>query len=295
MTFRFPLPGTKEDWVVTQEFCRVDQGGSYNHYGIDWSAYKKGATLKAPIYAAADGTVVKNAFGDDYGNGTKTTSAGYIIEIDHGKDKDGFNYGTRYQHMYAASTLKVGTKVKAGDIIGYVGSTGSSTGAHLHLEILKYKEPISGHSSQRGNENPRNYYYNTEPAKAKTYELVVAVPTYNNAGDAKNGTNANKITYGPGIFYLFYKYPTGYNGMYNITDDPTGMSAGAWINPADNVKPKAEPKKEEPKKEDPKPAPTPTPEPEPEFEIPDIDTTTLQKLIEFFVKILEKFFKRKEK
>ena len=41
--------------------------------------------------------------------------------------------------------------------------------------------------------------------------------------------------------------------MYNVTDDPTGMSAGAWINPADNVKPKEEQKKEEPKKEEVKP------------------------------------------
>ena len=78
--------------------------------------------------------------------------------------------------------------------------------------------------------------------------------------------------------------------MYNVTKDPTGMSSGAWINPADNVKPK-----EEPKKEDPKPKPAPTPDPEPEIEVPDVNTTTLQKLIEFFVKILEKFFKRKEK
>jgi surface antigen len=76
-----------------------------------------------------------------------------------------------------------------------------------------------------------------EPVVAKTYELVTAVPTFNNANDAKNHTNANKITYGPGIYYIFNKYPSGYVGMYNLTEDKTGNSAGAWINPADNVKP----------------------------------------------------------
>lgn len=247
MTFRFPLPGTKEDWVVTQEYQRVDQGGKENHYGIDWSAYKKGATLKAPIYAAADGVVCKASFGDDYGNGTKTTSAGYIVEINHGKDADGYYYGTRYQHMNAATILKVGASVKKGEIIGYVGSSGASTGAHLHFEILKYNTPITGFSGQRGNVNPRNYIYNAQPtptpapSAVKTYELYVAVPTYNNAANAKNRVSANKITYGPGIFYIYTKYPDGVDGMFNITDNPTGNSAGAWINPADNVKPTPKP------------------------------------------------------
>lgn len=248
MTFRFPLPGTKEDWTVTQEFCRQDQGASYNHYGIDWSAYKKGATLKAPIYAAADGVVCKACFGDDYGNGTKTTSAGYVIELDHGKDSDGFYYGTRYQHMVEATKLKVGAKVKAGDIIGYVGSTGSSTGAHLHFEILKYDSKITGHSSQRGNVNPRAYIYTAQPTKTvKKYELVVAVPTYSNAANAKARKNPGKDKYGPGIFYIYTKYNDGVDGMFNITSDATGGSPGAWINPGDNVKPKQEPAKTETK------------------------------------------------
>ena len=242
MVFKFPLPSTKEDWVVTQEYQRIDQGGTTNHYGIDWSNYKKGATLKAPIYAAADGVVCKASFGDDYGNGTKTTSAGYIVEINHGKDADGYNYGTRYQHMDSATPLKVGDKVKAGDVVGYVGASGSATGAHLHFEILKYKENITGFSGQRGNVNPRDYYYKESPSTVKTYELFVAVPTYNNAANAKARVNANATKYGPGKFYIFSKYPDGVDGMLNITDNPSGASAGAWINPADNVKPQETPK-----------------------------------------------------
>ena len=240
MVFKFPLPNTKEDWVVTQEYQRIDQGGKTNHYGIDWSAHKKGATLKAPIYAAADGVVCKASFGDDYGNGTKTTTAGYIVEINHGKDVDGYNYGTRYQHMDSATPLKVGQTVKAGDVVGYVGASGAATGAHLHFEILKYKENITGFSGQRGNVNPRDYIYNTQAAK--TYELFVGVPTYNNADNAKARINANKEVYGAGVYYIFTKYPDGVDGMLNITKAVNGTSAGAWINPADNVKPQETPK-----------------------------------------------------
>jgi hypothetical protein len=230
MTFKFPLPNTKEDWVVTQEYQRIDQGGKTNHYGIDWSSYKKGATLKAPIYAAADGVVCKASFGDDYGNGTKTTTAGYIVEINHGKDADGFYYGTRYQHMDSATPLKVGDKVNAGDIIGYVGSSGASTGAHLHFEILKYDTPITGFSGQRGNVNPRAYIYNT----TKKYTLYVDVPGYYTAADAFEGRNVF-TTIKAGEHFVYNKYLEGFNGMYNLTSNPN--EAGAWINPSDNVKP----------------------------------------------------------
>ena len=251
MTFKFPLPGTKEDWTVTYDFNL-----SQSHYGIDWSCYKKGNTIAQPIYASADGTIVKSCYGDDYVNGVATTTAGYIVEIDHGKDLDGCYYGTRYQHMNAPSHLKVGATVKAGDVVGYVGGSGTggpnnggktpSYGAHLHFEILKYNSKITGFSGQRGNVNPKNYIYNTQSnatttATVKKYELVVAVPTYNNAASAKSRTNANKETYGPGIFYIYTKYPDGVDGMFNITDNPSGASAGAWINPADNVKPVVKP------------------------------------------------------
>lgn len=70
--------------------------------------------------------------------------------------------------------------------------------------------------------------------QVKEYELVVDVPTYTNAADAKAKTNA-KGTYKKGLYYIFNKYPSGVNGMLNISKDKTGNSAGAWINPAENV------------------------------------------------------------
>lgn len=73
------------------------------------------------------------------------------------------------------------------------------------------------------------------PSTAKTYELIVDCPTYLSASDAKNKTNA-KGTYSIGTYYIYTKYPNGVNGMYNITKNSDGSSAGAWINPTENVK-----------------------------------------------------------
>lgn len=92
------------------------------HYGLDLVA-KKGT----PIYASAHGKVIKAAFSSTYGN--------YII-IDH---CDG--YKTLYAHMMM-SKVKQGQTVKQGAVIGFVGSTGKSTGPHLHYEILRKNKKI---------------------------------------------------------------------------------------------------------------------------------------------------------
>ena len=73
-----------------------------------------------PIYAAADGTVVMSTWHDSYGN---------FVKIDHGN-----GWSTLYAHQ-TKRVAKVGEHVSAGDLIGYVGSTGDSTGNHLHFEI----------------------------------------------------------------------------------------------------------------------------------------------------------------
>ena len=72
-----------------------------------------------------------------------------------------------------------------------------------------------------------------------TYKLVVDVNKYSTSADAKAKTNS-KGTLKVGTYYIFNKYPNGYNGMYNLTTDKTGAEAGSWINPAENVAPKQE-------------------------------------------------------
>ena len=86
------------------------------HQGIDISTEKG-----QPVYATANGTVESAAPNGDYGN---------MIALKHD-----FGLATRYGHL-SRFNVKVGETVKRGDIIGYVGSTGRSTGAHLHYEIL---------------------------------------------------------------------------------------------------------------------------------------------------------------
>ena len=106
------------------------------HAGIDFAA-----PAGTPIYAAASGYVqVAGWSSGGYGN--------YVI-IYHGKMSDGNQYSTLYGHMRSVAT-SAGKYVQQGEIIGYVGSTGNSTGNHLHLEVWKG-------GSKANAVNPRSY------------------------------------------------------------------------------------------------------------------------------------------
>jgi len=74
----------------------------------------------------------------------------------------------------------------------------------------------------------------TTITKGKEYKVVGVINRYASASDAKEKINA-KGTYEIGTYYIYNKYPDGLNGMYNISKDATGASAGSWINPSENV------------------------------------------------------------
>jgi murein DD-endopeptidase MepM/ murein hydrolase activator NlpD len=101
------------------------------HPGMDFAAPQG-----TPIYATGDGVVER---ADDGASGY-----GNHVVIDHG-----FGYQTLYGHM-VRFVVTPGQKVKRGQVIGYVGSTGLSTAPHVHYEVIKNGEKI----------NPVNYYYN---------------------------------------------------------------------------------------------------------------------------------------
>lgn len=85
------------------------------HHGLDISAEKG-----RPVYATADGVVESTSYQGDYGN---------LIVVQHD-----FGLTTRYGHL-SKFNVKPGASVSRGDVIGFVGSTGRSTGSHLHYEV----------------------------------------------------------------------------------------------------------------------------------------------------------------
>jgi murein DD-endopeptidase MepM/ murein hydrolase activator NlpD len=114
--------------VSNKDLNRVASGFGYRidpiyktvkfHAGLDFTAPQG-----TPIYATADGVVKTAGFSDGgYGN---------HVVINHG-----YGYETLYGHMYRVKARK-GQRVKRGDLIGYVGSTGKSTGPHCHYEVHK--------------------------------------------------------------------------------------------------------------------------------------------------------------
>ena len=145
--------------VSNKDLSRMASGYGYRihpiyktnkfHAGMDFSA-KTGT----PIYSTGDGTVYK----------VRKSKRGYgnHVVINHG-----FGYKTLYAHM-SKYTVKKGQKIKRGDIIGYVGNTGTSVAPHLHYEVHKDGKKI----------NPVNFYYNDlTPAQ---YEKMLEICSQNN-------------------------------------------------------------------------------------------------------------------
>ena len=119
------------------------------HAGMDFSA-KTGT----PIYATGDGKIEKvRRSRRGYGN--------HVI-INHG-----FGYKTLYAHM-SKYTVKKGQQIKRGDVIGYVGNTGTSVAPHLHYEVHKNGKKI----------NPVNFYYND--LTPEQYERMLEISSQSN-------------------------------------------------------------------------------------------------------------------
>lgn len=145
--------------VANKDLKRLASGFGYRihpiykvrkmHWGMDFTA-----PTGTPIYATGDGVV-----------STRTSSRGGYgnhVVIDHG-----YGYETMYAHM-SKFNVDRGQKVKRGDVIGYVGSTGRSTGPHLHYEVMKDGVKI----------NPANYYFND--LSPEEYEMMLEFSSHSN-------------------------------------------------------------------------------------------------------------------
>ena len=126
-TFTHPCPGYT---YISSEFGYREQpiaGASTNHKGMDFAA-----PAGTPIYAAASGTVTSASYSGHAGN---------MIVINHGN-------GLQTYYMHCNSMyVRAGQTVSKGQNIGAVGSTGNSSGPHLHFQVMQNGTPV----------NPRNY------------------------------------------------------------------------------------------------------------------------------------------
>jgi murein DD-endopeptidase MepM/ murein hydrolase activator NlpD len=99
-------------------------GERASHAAIDISA-----PTGQPIRVPADGVIVQAEWANGYGN---------VIFVSHGN-----GYSTRYAHLSKFNNVKPGQRVHRGEVIGFVGSTGRSTGPHLHYEVRLNNQPVN--------------------------------------------------------------------------------------------------------------------------------------------------------
>lgn len=125
------------------------------HKGIDFGG-RKGD----PIYATGNGKVVRSE------KGQRRKGYGQQLVIDHG-----FGYKTRYAHLNER-LVKVGQEVKRGELIGYMGSTGGSTGPHLHYEVIYMGTHVDPINYFRRDMSEAEFEHIIEQAKTTTFETL---------------------------------------------------------------------------------------------------------------------------
>ncbi len=125
------------------------------HKGIDFGG-RKGD----PIYATGNGVVVHSE------KGLRRKGYGQQLVIDHG-----FGYKTRYAHL-SERLVKIGQEVKRGELIGYMGSTGGSTGPHLHYEVIYMGNHVDPINYFRRDMSEAEFEHIIEQAKTTTYETL---------------------------------------------------------------------------------------------------------------------------
>lgn len=171
----------------------LTQGWYYNdgslHQAADWRT-QNGTDYKRPVYAAEDGTVDQV---QDWDGHTKTgmQSYGNMVRIKHDPYK-GKTLQTRYAHL-SSYCVKVGQKVKEGELIGYSGVTGNVFGAHLHFEVIlngKRTNPLTWLDNDYTLATGQEYQFNKG-------EHSVVVPEADKPAENTSQSKLQVITIGP--------------------------------------------------------------------------------------------------
>lgn len=172
MIYRYPV-----NYIAITQYYKKG-----NHYGLDlgWNSAHGGKNQ--PIYASESGTIEKVVDNDKTGK-----SWGNLVKINHGNK----NY-TLYAHLKNGVLVKKGQQVEKGQIIGYMGTTGHSTGNHCHYEV--YEGGSS--TSKRVNPISRTYVYEGQTVgstTAKSKEILYYKEQYNLTRLLKKGLKGNDV------------------------------------------------------------------------------------------------------
>lgn len=169
-----PLPGARISSIIGFRKHPIHKDWSF-HKGTDltYNAYGQDLTSGKPVYATLSGEVLSVGFDSGGGN---------VIKIRSEYSDDKFrNVIHRYMHLQGfgwtstGSTLKKGDWVNAGDIIGFAGNTGGSTGAHLHFDIYVEDDPSTWIYPFDYREE---YIIETNPETNKSGYTVLRRPTF---------------------------------------------------------------------------------------------------------------------
>lgn len=118
----FLSPVAKLSTTRVSQFYRAKS--NKRHEGIDFTGFRG-----APIIASHPGRVIYA--------GRKFSGYGRVVLIEYNKE-----WASLYAHLNSFN-VKTGQRVKAGQVIGKMGSSGKSTGVHLHFELLRFKQPVN--------------------------------------------------------------------------------------------------------------------------------------------------------
>ena len=146
-----PVSNKELRWLTSGFGWRIDPiyRTRRMHEGVDYSV-----SIGTPVYATGDGVVTKVE--------TRYSGYGKQIEIDHG-----FGFKTKYAHLNGFE-VRVGQRVKRGELIGYSGNSGKSTGPHLHYEVIVNGSKV----------NP--VYYMSRDFTAEEYEEILRLASIEN-------------------------------------------------------------------------------------------------------------------
>ena len=237
----------KEACEITAYLCKM--------FNIDPNGYAYNNGVKVP-------TIICHHDSYNYGLGSNHS------DIYHWFSKFGKDMNTVRKDVSkllgSVTTEQPSEQFKSGDLVsiknGAVYYDGSKSVPGWVIKSNWYLKEVSGDRAVLGESEDKKNNINspistiylskvtssasTVPSEPKgtKYDVVVNLPRYATSADAVAMKNPCGV-YAPGTYYIYNKYPDGYNGVYNISTDSTGQSAGSWINPEQNKAVESEPVK----------------------------------------------------